>query len=137
MFINIIVIVLYGTNITINVAITINGPNAMYWSIFLIFVARKMILKIAPIKKDNNVIMIIFVNPKYSPNAPISLTSPSPIASLPYISPPKRVSAKNIPAPANIPNTIFIDIATSDNPYRKAKTKPTSKIVRFSLLGII
>ena len=64
MFNNIIVIVLYGTNITINVAITINGPNAMYWSIFLIFVARKIMLKIAPIKKDNNVIMIIFVNPK-------------------------------------------------------------------------
>ena len=66
--------------------------------------------------KETNAITIIFDNPKYNPNAPISFTSPNPIASLPYTSPPSNVIARNIPAPANIPSNIFIDIATSDNP---------------------
>ena len=94
-------------------------------------------LSIAPIKNDSSVITIMFDRPKYIPNAPISFTSPKPIASFPYTSPPISVIAKNIPAPTNIPSTIFIVIATSDNPYKNAITNPTSNIVRFNLFGII
>ena len=65
------------------VAMTINGPNGIYSLDFFIFDTNNIILKIAPIKNDNNVIIIIFDNPKYSPNAPISFTSPNPIASFP------------------------------------------------------
>ena len=36
-----------------------------------------------PTKKETKAIIIIFVNPKYNPNAPMSFTSPSPIASFP------------------------------------------------------
>ena len=43
-------IVLNGTTIAINVAITINGPNGMYSSVFFIFVANKNMLIIAQIK---------------------------------------------------------------------------------------
>lgn len=52
-----------------NVPRTINGPNGIYSSIFFIFVANNIILNIAPIKNDTNVITIIFDNPKYSPNS--------------------------------------------------------------------
>ena len=104
----------------INAPITINGPKGMYSSIFLIFVANNIILNNAPIKNDNNVTAIIFDNPKYNPNAPISFTSPNPIASFPYIAPPINVISRNIPPPASIPSAIFIVIATSDNPYKNA-----------------
>ena len=53
----------------INVPNTINGPNGIYSSIFLIFVANKSILNIAPIKNDINVITIILDNPKYNPKS--------------------------------------------------------------------
>ncbi len=66
-----------------NVLITINGPNGIYSLDFLILETSKIILKIAPIKNDSNVITIMFESPKYSPNAPISFTSPNPIASFP------------------------------------------------------
>ena len=69
-------IVSYGINIIINVAITINGPKAIYSSIFLILVIINNILSIAPIKNESKAIIIIFVRPKYSPKAPISFTSP-------------------------------------------------------------
>ena len=51
----------------INDEITINGPNGMYSSDFLIFVISNKILKIAPIRKDNKVIIIILDNPKNKP----------------------------------------------------------------------
>ena len=57
--------------------------NGMYSSDFLILVANNTMLRIAPIKKETNVIMIILDNPKYSPKAPISFTSPNPMASFP------------------------------------------------------
>ena len=94
-------------------------------------------LIIAQIKNDTNDTIIIFVSPKYNPSAPISFTSPSPIASFPYTKPPKRVIIKNIPPPASIPSNIFIEIATFENPYKNANTKPISNIVRLSLFGII
>ena len=50
-----------------NVPNTIKGPNGMYSSIFLIFVINNIILSIAPIKNDSNVIAIIFESPKYIP----------------------------------------------------------------------
>ena len=120
-----------------NVPITIKGPNGMYSSIFLIFVVNNITLNIAPIKNETSVIAIIFDKPKYNPNAPISFTSPNPIASFPYIAPPINVISRNIPPPASIPSAMFIAIATSDNPYRNAITKPISNIVKFSLFGII
>ncbi len=55
----------------------------MYSSDFFILVANKMILSMAPIKKETNVMIIILDKPKNNPNAPISLTSPNPIASFP------------------------------------------------------
>ena len=56
-----------GIYILINVPITIKGPNGIYSFDFLIFVSNNIMLKIAPIKKDNNVMAIIFGSPKYSP----------------------------------------------------------------------
>ena len=53
--------------ILINDAITINGPNGMYSSDFFIFVASNKMLRIAPIRKDSNIIMIILDNPKNNP----------------------------------------------------------------------
>ena len=53
--------------ILINVAITINGPKGMYSSDFFIFVINKITLNIAPIRKETNVIIIIFDKPKKSP----------------------------------------------------------------------
>ena len=50
-----------------NVPNTIKGPNGMYSSIFLILVINNIILSIAPIKNDSNVIAIIFESPKYIP----------------------------------------------------------------------
>ena len=37
----------------------------------------------------------------------------------------------------NGPSNIFIEIATFENPYKNANTKPISNIVRLSLFGII
>ena len=88
-------------------------------------------------QNETNVIAIIFDSPKYNPNAPISFTSPNPIASFPYITPPTNVISKNIPPPASIPSAMFIVIATSDSPYKNAITNPISNIVRFNLFGII
>ena len=48
----------------INVPITINGPNGMYSLDFFIFETNSTILKIAPIKNDNSVIIMIFDSPK-------------------------------------------------------------------------
>ena len=61
---NIFFIVSKGTYILINVPMTMNGPNGIYSLDFFIFVTNKIMLKIAPIKKDNSVITIIFDNPK-------------------------------------------------------------------------
>ena len=72
-----------GINIIINVAITINGASGIYSLVFFILTNINIIPTIAPIKNDIMEIAIIFVSPKYIPNAPISFTSPSPNASLP------------------------------------------------------
>ncbi len=100
---NIITNILYGTNVVIKAAITINGPNGMYSSVFFFFVARRNMLIIAPSKNAIKDIIIIPLRPKYKPNAPISLTSPKPIASFPAINPPSNVITKNIPAPITMP----------------------------------
>ena len=55
----------------------------MYSSDFFIFVANNIILRIAPIKKETSVMIIILDKPKYKPNAPINFTSPNPMASFP------------------------------------------------------
>lgn len=89
-FNKIFIITEYGTNITINVPITINGPKGIYSSVFFILVTSKNILKIAPIRNERSDIIIIFVKPKYKPSAPINLTSPRPIASFPYTKPTKK-----------------------------------------------
>ena len=72
-----------GTYILRNVAITINGPKGIYSSDFFNFVTSNIMLSIAPIRNETNVIIIIFDNPKYNPNAPINFTSPKPMASFP------------------------------------------------------
>ena len=113
-----------------------NGPNGMYSSDFFILLTNNIILRIAPIKNDTNVTAIILYCPKNNPKAPISFTSPNPIASFPYIAPTYQCN-KNIPPPISIPINIFIVIATSDNPYKNANIIPISNIVRLSLLGII
>ena len=61
----------------------IKGPNGIYSSVFFILVTSKNMLEIAPIKNEISAMIIIFVSPKYNPNAPINFTSPKPIASLP------------------------------------------------------
>lgn len=91
----------YGTNKTMNEAITINGPNGIYSSVVFIFVNNNMTLITAPIKKAITDIIIILENPKYNPSAPINLTSPNPIASFPAINPPSKVIIKNIPSTYN------------------------------------
>ena len=58
-----------GTYILINVANTINGPNGMYSSDFLILVINKTMLRIAPIKKDTSVIIMMLDNPKNNPKS--------------------------------------------------------------------
>jgi len=126
-----------GTNILINVAITINGPNGIYSFDFFILVTINIIPNIAPIKNDIADIAKIFDTPKYSPNAPISFTSPNPNASFPYIKLPINVIAKNIPPPTNIPSNISTVIATFDIPYKNAIINPISNIVKFNLFGII
>ena len=55
-FINIPIRLADGTNIDINAPTTINGPNGMYSSIFLIFVINNITLNTAPIKNETNVI---------------------------------------------------------------------------------
>lgn len=128
---------MYGTNIVIYVAITINGPKGIYSSAFFVFVITINKLMIAPIKNEIKETIIILVNPKYKPSAPINFTSPNPIAFFPYTIPPKHVITKKIPAPAIIPNIIFKAIATLVIPYKKTNIRPISKIVKFILLGII
>ena len=128
---------LNGTNILINVEITINGPNGIYSSDFLILVTIRITPITAPIKNDIIEINPILATPKYSPNAPINFTSPSPNVSFLYIKLPITVIAKNIPAPHNIPNNKSIVIATLEIPYKNAITIPTSNIAKFNLFGII
>lgn len=70
MFNKVFIIKVFGTNIVINVLITINGPNGIYSSVFFILVISKMMLKIAPIKNEISDIIIILLNPKYNPSAP-------------------------------------------------------------------
>ena len=55
------------------------------------------------IPNDRSVTIIMFDNPKNSPSAPISFTSPNPIDSFPEMIFPRNVIAKKIPAPSNIP----------------------------------
>ena len=71
-YINVFFICSNGIYMLINVAITMNGPNGMYSSDFFIFVTNKPILKMAPIKNDTSVIIIMLDNPKYNPKAPIN-----------------------------------------------------------------
>ena len=79
---------LNGTNIAIIVAITINGPNGIYSSpVFLLQIINATPI-IAPNKKAISEIIIIVLQPKNKPSAPISFTSPNPIASFPAIKPP-------------------------------------------------
>ena len=109
----------------------------MYSSVLFFFVTSKTILIIAPIKKAINETAIIFIHPKNNPIAPISFTSPNPIASFPAIRPPINVISKNIPAPTKPPSNISIPTDTLFIPCKNVNTKPTSNIVRFNLLGII
>ena len=53
--------------ILINDAITINGPNGIYSSDFLIFVASNKMLRTAPIRKDTKVMITILDKPKNNP----------------------------------------------------------------------
>ena len=82
-FNSIFTIIEYGTKITTKTLTAIKGPNGIYSSVFFILVTSKNMLEIAPIKNEISAMIIIFVSPKYNPNAPINFTSPKPIASLP------------------------------------------------------
>ena len=66
------------------------------------------ILIIAANKKARTETIIIFIHPKNSPSAPINLTSPNPIASLPAINPPSSVINRKIPLPTSIPKILLV-----------------------------
>ena len=72
-----------GTYILINAAIAINGPNGMYSLVFFLFTNNRTILRIAPMKNDKSVIIIVLENPKNSPSAATNFTAPNPIVSFP------------------------------------------------------
>ena len=84
----------------------------MYSSVFFFFVASKKMLIIAASRNAINEIAIMFIHPKNKPSAPISFTSPKPIASFPAINPPNNVITKNIPAPTKEPSNISIPTLT-------------------------
>ena len=83
----------------------------------------------------------MYTQPKYSPKAPISFTSPNPIASFPAISPPISVINKKIPAPTSIPNILFINtfipVFTFVITPSAVNISPNSNIVKVNLFGII
>lgn len=84
-------------------AITINGPNGIYSLLFFILLTSKKTLITAANRNAIRDIVMIFASPKYSPRAPINLTSPKPIASFPATKPPINVIIRNTPPPNAIP----------------------------------
>ena len=88
-------------------------------------------------KKAINETAIIIFQPKNNPNAPISFTSPKPIASFPAIAPPTSVIIKKIPAPTIPPIKNSIPSYILNIPCINANANPTSKIHKLSLFGII
>ena len=125
------------TNITIKVARIIKGPNGMYSSVFFFFVTSNITLIIAPSKNEITAIITTSISPNTSPRAPISFTSPKPIASFPAIAPPINVISRNIPPPAIIPRILSKNTFILDKPVINVKISATYNIVNVNLLGII
>ena len=101
---------------------------------------KSIIIAIAPMKNEIIEIFIMLLKPKNKPRAPMSFTSPIPIASFPEINPPSNVINKNITPPVIIPSILFNASVIPDwlnIPSKKVNNKPISKIVKTSLFGII
>ena len=120
-----------GVKITTKQLATMNGPNGIYSFTFFLLIIKIPILIIAANKKASTEIMIILIQPKNKPSAPMNFTSPKPIASFPAINPPIKVMSKKIPPPASIPKMLSVSalmpLVVSNSTVKKVKTSPCFK----------